>query len=390
MLKRVQELKKLRILDTEEEEIFNDIVATASNICEAPISLITLLDVERQWFKAKVGTKIKETPIEFSVCRHTIDEPNGIMLIEDLSNDRRFADNPMVISGPKLKSYLGISLKTPSGESIGTVCVLDNKVRSFDEKQIQCLETLAKYTMKLIDEKILRYQLEQQNQLLTNLNKNLESFTYMVAHDVKAPIRVMSTFTKFILEDRSNQLSESSEEYISYIKEASADLGVMVDRLLEYSKKILIKSDQFELINLTEILEEKISLLDYKKSNLEYDISAEFPPIFFSKPILEQTIQNLISNAIEYSDDTKAVKKLKVSATVIDKFTVLSFEDNGIGMTQEILNQVFIPFQKDIRIKNSSGIGLCVVKVLLDKVGGKIELESDINQGTTVTVYIPK
>ncbi len=389
MLKRVQELKRLGILDTEEEEIFNDIVRSASTICEAPISLITLLDEERQWFKAKIGTEVEETPIGISVCNHTIKEENGIMLIEDLTSDSRFANNPYVVGGPNLKSYAGVSLVASQGERIGTVCVFDNKVRRFDKKQVFCLETLAKFTIKLIDEKVLRLQVEKQNQLLINLNKNLQSFTYMVAHDVKAPIRIISSYSKIISEDQSNSLSQESKEYLSYIQASSENLKEMVDNLLDYSKQIQIDSEQFKLINIRELIEEKISLLDFKREHLTYEFEELLLPIFFSKPVLEQCLQNVISNAINYKDKSKTTPQLKITSSVVGDYTVLSFEDNGIGMSEIRLHQVFDPFKIDTRFEKSSGIGLCVVKELLEKVGGKIDISSQLKKGTTVNIYIP-
>jgi len=138
MLDRITKVKNLGILDTSEESVFNEIVETASIICETPMSLITILDEDRQWFKANHGIDIKETPIGVSMCRHTVEELNGQMEIEDLTKDERFQNNPFVLNDPNLKSYLGVSLKTETGERIGTVCVFDNEKRKFTDKQLFC------------------------------------------------------------------------------------------------------------------------------------------------------------------------------------------------------------------------------------------------------------
>jgi len=258
MLERVKALRNLRILDTPEEEIFNDIVKTASSICEASISLITLLDEERQWFKAKVGVDFSETPIEPAFCQHTVLENEGEMLIEDLSADHRFKENPFVVNAPNVRAYLGISLETKSGVRVGTVCVFDDKKRGFTESQIDCMRTLSKSAMKLIEEKVTVKMMEDQNETLKLINKNLESFSFMVAHDVKAPIKTITSFSKLILNDKSINTDPKLNKYLTYMHQSSESLSHVVDNLLDYSRQIQITSNEFEIINVGDLIKEII------------------------------------------------------------------------------------------------------------------------------------
>ena len=389
MLQRIVELKNLGILDTEDEEIFDDIVKTASLVCEAPISLITLLDDSRQWFKASIGTDVKETPIEIAICYHTIQENDGQMLIEDLTMDDRFKDNPFVLNEPNLKSYLGISMLTQNGEKIGTVCVMDDKKRGFDHKQIACLNSLAKYAMKLIQEKVRMRNIENQNKVLKLLNKNMESFNHSIAHDVKAPLNIMKAFTKLVVKDETNPLNPKQIEYLGFVINASNSLSHMVNNLLEFSKKVQVNSDEFEFINLNQLTETVIGLLDYNKTFLNYKIAENTPNVFYSLPILKQAFQNVISNAIKYRDPVKEDNNLDITFSQDSEETRIAFVDNGIGISKDRLDELFLLFNPDSRVESSSGIGLCIVKEVLNRAGGKISVDSILGQGTTICISIP-
>ena len=389
MLERVKQLRNLNILDTPEEEIFNDIVQTASFVCEAPISLITLLDKDRQWFKAKYGTEVSETPIEVAFCRFTIEEDSGQLAVEDLTEDVRFKNNPFVTHEPNLRSYLGISITTPSKVKIGTVCVFDHKKRKFTDKQIASLNALANYTSKLIEDKIRIRTIEERNQTLLSLNKNLESFAYMVAHDVKAPLRIINSYSKLILSKQPANLGSDIEEYLCFIHQSTQNLGNLVDNMLEYARQIQIKRDDFELFSLRDLVDETIYALDPDQDELQYDIQVNDMQVFTSKNVLRQVIQNIVSNSLKYKDKGKEVQRLSISAIEQDKYYQIQFEDNGIGMSEQRLKEVFNLFEKDQRHKLSTGVGFSVIQELLKKIGGEIKVDSQLSVGTQVTLKIP-
>ncbi len=161
---RLQELFRYEMLDTPEDEEFNDIVKLASYICQAPIALISLLDSCRQWFKAEVGLDEKETPRDISFCAHAI-HYNNVMVVEDALEDERFFDNPLVTGGPKVRFYAGAPLVSPGGYKIGTLCVLDHEPRSLTEDQTFALETLSRHVVQ-------KMELRKKNKELSKLFDN--------------------------------------------------------------------------------------------------------------------------------------------------------------------------------------------------------------------------
>lgn len=139
---RVEALRRYRVLDTPRETEFDDLAALASRICETPIALVTMLDAERLWFKAAVGTEARELPAEGSFCSYAILE-SGLLEISDLREDVRFANDGLVSNAPFVRFYAGIALETPEGLPLGTLCVLDTKPRVLTDLQRETLRVLA-------------------------------------------------------------------------------------------------------------------------------------------------------------------------------------------------------------------------------------------------------
>jgi PAS domain S-box-containing protein len=146
---RIAELHKYEILDTPYETEFDDIVELASRICETPISIVNLIDVNRQWFKAEKGFGVRETPLDNSICAHALLQ-SDMLIIPDTTKDSRFNCNPLVTDNPKLRFYAGALLQTDEGLPLGTLCVLDYKPRELTEHQLFSLKALSRQVMTQI------------------------------------------------------------------------------------------------------------------------------------------------------------------------------------------------------------------------------------------------
>ena len=139
---RLQALYRYDVLDTAPEEVFDRITRLASEVAGVPISLISLVDAQRQWFKSKVGLDVRQTPRDVAFCAHAI-LGDGPFTVPDATRDRRFHDNPLVTGGPQVRFYMGIPLAVPEGPSVGTLCVIDRKPRRLSKSQQACLNDLA-------------------------------------------------------------------------------------------------------------------------------------------------------------------------------------------------------------------------------------------------------
>lgn len=147
---RLAALRSYRILDTEPEQAFDDLVLLASEICGTPIALITLIDADRQWIKAGVGVEVRETSREVAFCDHAIRD-HGLFVVRDASRDARFRDNPFVVSEPKIRFYTGAPLVTSEGHALGTLCVLDRKPRELTDRQAEALQALRRQVLAQLE-----------------------------------------------------------------------------------------------------------------------------------------------------------------------------------------------------------------------------------------------
>ncbi len=150
---RLEILSKYQILDTPSEKIFDEITMLASKICETPISLVSLIDTDRQWFKSKVGLDADETPRDISFCGHAIFN-NDVFEISDAREDERFADNPLVTGAPNVVFYAGAPLISSSGHKIGTLCVIDQKSKKLTATQSELLKSLASQVINILELKL--------------------------------------------------------------------------------------------------------------------------------------------------------------------------------------------------------------------------------------------
>lgn len=150
---RMAALRSYDILDSDPERNFDDLARIASHVCGAPIALVTLVDDERQWFKARVGLDATETPRADAFCAHAILD-DQTLIVPDAEADERFRDNPLVLGHPDIRFYAGAPLRTADGHGLGTLCVIDSEPRlenPLTAGQLESLEALSRQVVRLLE-----------------------------------------------------------------------------------------------------------------------------------------------------------------------------------------------------------------------------------------------
>ena len=184
--KRLQTLQSYKILDTLSEAEYDRITKLASIICGTPIALVSLVDADRQWFKSKVGLDAPETPRDLAFCAHAILLPEDLLVVEDMLDDTRFHDNPLVTGGQKIRFYAGAPLKVSSGDTLGTLCVIDSVPKKLTEEQKDGLRILARHVVDEIE--------KRRPKEIISYVKNLFHSSENIVNDVtKANIKIAPT-----------------------------------------------------------------------------------------------------------------------------------------------------------------------------------------------------
>jgi diguanylate cyclase (GGDEF)-like protein/PAS domain S-box-containing protein len=147
---RLAALREYQVLDTAAERCFDDVTLLASQVCEAPVALVSLVDRDRQWFKAKTGLSAQETPRDLAFCAHAVAQ-GGLFVVPDALSDERFASNPLVTGEPRIRFYAGAPLLTGEEHALGTLCVIDRVPRELTAGQREALEALGRQVMLLLE-----------------------------------------------------------------------------------------------------------------------------------------------------------------------------------------------------------------------------------------------
>ncbi len=223
---RLESLYSYELPDLLEQAEFDNLVQLASGICNTPISLITLLDTDKQWFKAKIGMEGNCTSKDISFCGHAINTPDEIFVIEDATKDERFADNPLVTGDPKIVFYAGVPIVTNEGYALGTICVIDRIPRRLEARQYKLLQGLSKQVVRLFELKKTIKLLEDKEIELEQKIHSTCQYVNSIGHDVKMAFRNIEISTELL-----SKLDQGGEERAKHHgnikKESSEGMGLI-------------------------------------------------------------------------------------------------------------------------------------------------------------------
>ncbi|APG61377.1 sensor histidine kinase [Christiangramia salexigens] len=389
---RLQALHELEILDTESEETFDNIVELAASVCNVPVSLITLVDDDRQWFKSKIGTKLCDSERNKAYCSHAILKPHELTVVEDATTDERFSENPLALdSGNRIKFYAGMPILNSDGLPLGTLCVIDEEPRSISSSQRKMLKKLAKQVEVLIDLRNKNALLENVKDDLNDHNRVLKDFAGLVSHDLKMPLANMVLTADILKKRLSPKLDQQDIDHLDYLKNSGLRLSDYITDVLNYydSGKLLYEtSEEFDI---HELLEHIIDLLNLTQDCV-INLPEENQSIICNRAALTQIYINLLSNSFKYNDKERIQIDLgyRESAT----HYIFYVKDNGIGIPQDRQTEIFNLFstldQGDRYGKSGNGIGLSTVKKIVQRLGGKITVDSKEGEGATFTFTVKK
>lgn len=384
---RLQAVSEYNLIDTLAEEDYDSISKLVANICDVPITLITILGEDRNFFKSHHGIDFSESPRDISFCGHAILSEEPLFIVEDARIDDRFSENPLVLHAGAV-FYAGVLLVNPEGYVLGTLCVFDHEARILTESQKSALLILGKQVVNLMELRKQNIRLELAQKQLIQHNSELKDFASHVSHDLKSPLANIISLTKFLKEDLDGTLSGSSAEYLEYIEESAFILRDYIDGILKhYQANELLRADRQEL-KLSEICAEIKHLLFSKNDQLEFEGADKIVNI--NKSALTQILFNLVDNALKYNDKSDRKVKIKyIDNGENHKFLV---SDNGVGISEEQKDSIFdlfatIPHEN---IKPSTGIGLHTVKNLATKLNGDISVTSKVGVGSVFTLTLAK
>lgn len=395
---RINALLAYNIMDTEEEVEFNELVKLASRMLNMPVSLISLLDSQRQWFKAKVGLDLVETPIGIAFCRYAIEEEQ-VFMIEDVTQDERFKHNPVVkVNGGAgdVRFYAGTQLTTPEGYNVGTLCVMDTKPGVLTDYQKDALTILGKQVVKhfelrkTLDSLNQSYKkIEEQHEQLSELYKFKEKVFAIISHDLRAPI---ANVEQILALYRTGAITaEEFEQFVNTLERQTKDTSSILDNLLNWSGNHhpeRVKSDVFEVVQSVKSTLQN----DAKRKQIELMISpvGNERGAKLDREGLKIVLRNLIKNSIKFCNTGG---QIRISVLLTGKEWLFTVADNGVGFDEATRLKLFDEQQHITTYgtanEKGTGLGLLVCKNIVEQNGGRIWAEGRVGEGATFYFTIP-
>ena len=398
--KRLDALYRYGILDTPQEAEYDELTALAADLFGAPIAVINFIDRDRQWFKSEVGLGVRETPLETSFCRHALLE-NDLLVVENTLEDPRFANNPLVKGNPHFRFYAGALLKSNDHQAIGTLCILDRKVRKFSAANQRTLRVLANQVMAQLEQKRLlkesetiRAELALANTRLSEQDRNKDQVLAAISHELRNPLSPILMTLEYL--SCLGPHSKEVDSGIAVVRRQSEHLVRLVDDLLDVSRvnagKISLQRKPSQLASvINRSIEIAQQAADQKKQSLHFSLPSEDLWLHADEIRLVQLFSNLLTNAVRYTPNggeiSLRVKRIHGSQVQV------SVADNGMGIAEEDLTRVFESFVQLASRQVSSGglgIGLHLCKHIVELHNGSLSVFSEgLNLGSEFIVTLP-
>ncbi|MCD5994831.1 GAF domain-containing protein [Pseudomonas sp. CDFA 602] len=410
---RILSLEHLRILDSAPEQGFDDVVLLATTLCDVPISLVSLIDRERQWFKACIGLDVHQTHRDLAFCAHAILQPADVLVVEDATLDPRFQESALVLGPPYIRFYAGAPICTESGLSLGTVCVIDTRPRTLTEQQRLALQALARQTAALMQLRLLDQQHQQRVAELSADLDNAQSQSRATERNLQHSQRVSSLgmLTASIAHDFNNLLQalSASLQLIRMRARRPTDVESFSDtglQAVEHGRQLVsrlltsVRQDGPELIciDVSERLEAARDLLLRSvgdEMKLSFDLEAKGWGVLCVEPQLHAAILNLLANARDamsgpgHAHISTRTESIQEDLQLPEgDYLVLSVTDNGPGIPQELVTRIFEPFFTTKKTGLGTGLGLAQVQEFAVSAGGGVRVENSPGGGASMNIYL--
>ena len=269
---RLQALRGYEILDTAPAQEFDDLVLLASRICGTPIAMISLVDENRQWFKSKVGTKVIETSRDIAFCAHGILQAD-VFVVEDATQDERFADNPLVTGGSRVRFYAGAPLLAKGGEALGMLCVNDHIPRAITDEQKQSLQALSRQVVAQLE---LRRNVRQLQQ--TIIDRELADAELAVERSLMCAL-MENTHDHIYFKDTESRFIRSSNSVASLfgVQNVTQLIGERDSDFITQEHTVGFLKDEQEIIRTGKPVLDKVEKVIGKQGEVKWALTSKMP-----------------------------------------------------------------------------------------------------------------
>ncbi|MEY4906370.1 MAG: hypothetical protein RL260_88 [Pseudomonadota bacterium] len=410
---RLRTLHGLNVLDSPADPVLDGLVRSAALALGCPISMVSLVDADRQWFKAVLGLPLTQTDRASGLCGYTI-LGDTVFEVPDATLDTRFADNPLVTGAANLRFYAGVPIDI-DGHKIGTLCVLDRQPRQLTEAQRGILVDLGRAAthwmvswrqaqalelhLHHLEDRVARRtaELALAKQAAEAANEAKSAFLATMSHEIRTPMNGVVGIVDVL---RQSSLTPYQSDLADTIRDSAFALLGILDGILDFSKieagHLALESEPVALLRLAEgVCDTLQPVAAARRVALQVFVDPTLPDWISSDAVrLRQILNNLVGNAIKFSAglERPGQVRVRVEAHGVDRFR-LQVCDNGVGLPLSAQTRIFDPFEQaegsTSRRYGGTGLGLSICRRLASAFGGEIAVESQPGAGAVFTVTLP-
>jgi signal transduction histidine kinase len=375
--RRVLALHEYNVLDTPPESVFDDIARIASTVCATPMALISLVETERQWFKAAHGASVRETAIEESICAHAILQ-DDLLVVPDTLLDERFVDGPLVTGPPHIRFYAGALLKNSEGLAIGAVCVLDTVSRSLSEAQGQCLRALARQVMAQLELRRMLAGSERVSQYRASLLAS-------AGHDFRTPMTTaMLAFdlARHAAADKMERIVRMGQEALQNVDNGLARMLSVASGRRTFEPEALVPTDLNTVLGHVATTHATAA----RRRNIRLRVARTRCTVPSAARQLETLIGNLVANSVKYTPKGGGVL---VGCRKRDGQVDIEVIDTGPGIAEDQVDAMFGAFRQGEPSSDGLGLGLWIVQNTAASLGIAVSVRSVKGSGTRFVLRMP-
>lgn len=395
---RLAALQRYNILDTEPEAAFDRLVALARIMFRTPSAVVSLVDADRQWFKAKDGIDATETPRHLAFCAYAILEPDNTMVVPDATDDERFRHHPMVKGDPGIRFYAGAPIVTPDGHALGTVCTYDHAPRpDFGGEEERLLRDLAamaatefelRHTLRKLDGEIRLRERALSAAIQGRVNESLRGLTGGIAHEFNNLFAGMMLASEAAADPATGPVQRAKN--LGQVTTAIDHGAELTRQLLSYSRQQILMPEPVDPAPALRRAADLFVAVHGAPKRIETKIAPGTPRLTADPGRLAAALAELFTNALEACRRAKCEPTIAASARSDDAFVQIAVTDRGCGMDAETTRRATEPFFTTKEIGAGPGLGLSMVQGFAEQSGGHFLLDSAPGTGTSAILKLPR
>ncbi|MEM6645885.1 MAG: ATP-binding protein [Bacteroidota bacterium] len=389
-----------KLLDTPPETAFDRVTRLVARLLKVPVSLVSLVDHDRQFFKSVYGVpapwaRLRETPLTHSFCQHVV-QANAPLTVDD-AREHPLVHANLAVSDFNIVAYLGVPIHTPDGHPLGTLCAIDHQPRAWSPHDHATLQDLAEFIMTELDLRHTAQAFQRQKaafkaqrEALQRKQDLVNHFAQLASHDLQEPLRTVTSFSQVLKQRHGEALGEEGQELLGFMLDGTAHMRDLLHglRALHDVEKRPLEPHR---VDPNVVLGEVFRALAENQPLPQHALTlSPLPVVWAESGLMFDLLYELIDNCFKFAGTEPL--RLSIQAKIVQGRVRFVISDNGIGIDPAYGTRIFELFRRlhTRACYPGMGVGLAVCKHIVERFGGRIWASPNARSGLTVSFELPQ